>query len=180
MIAVCDFYCCLLPQCETLRTCRSGFPIATKWCCLRSVRVVVKRKGCCSNLSFGVALNTPFTKNGMCEKNSTHTHVARTSNNRMIAACDFYCCLLPQCEASRTCRSGFPIPTIPCSLFILCWKMGGWQTRKYSPSQMPTSKLLKVPISHASSFCSDCSTQPAGRKNWNVLIQLCIFDHRQG
>jgi len=24
----CDFYCCLLPQCEALRTCRSGFPIA--------------------------------------------------------------------------------------------------------------------------------------------------------
>jgi len=25
----CDLYCCLLPQCEALRTCRSGFPIAT-------------------------------------------------------------------------------------------------------------------------------------------------------
>ena len=24
-----DLYCCLLPRCETLRTCRSGFPIAT-------------------------------------------------------------------------------------------------------------------------------------------------------
>ena len=29
MIAVHDLYCCLLPQCEALRTCRSGFPIAT-------------------------------------------------------------------------------------------------------------------------------------------------------
>jgi len=28
-IATHDLYCCLLPQCETLRTCRSGFPIAT-------------------------------------------------------------------------------------------------------------------------------------------------------
>jgi len=26
-----DLCCCLLPQCEALRTCRSGFPIATKW-----------------------------------------------------------------------------------------------------------------------------------------------------
>jgi len=26
-------------------------------------------------------------------------------------ACDLYCCLLPQCEASRACRSGFPIAT---------------------------------------------------------------------
>ena len=25
----CELYCCLLPQCEALRTCRSGFPIAT-------------------------------------------------------------------------------------------------------------------------------------------------------
>jgi len=24
-----DLYCCLLPRCEALRTCRSGFPIAT-------------------------------------------------------------------------------------------------------------------------------------------------------
>jgi len=33
-------YCCLLPRCETLRTCRSGFPIATKWCCDQDVEVV--------------------------------------------------------------------------------------------------------------------------------------------
>jgi len=26
----CELYCCLLPQCEALRTCRSGFPIATQ------------------------------------------------------------------------------------------------------------------------------------------------------
>ena len=33
-------YCCLLPRCEALRTCRSGFPIATKWCCDQDVEVV--------------------------------------------------------------------------------------------------------------------------------------------
>ena len=27
-----DLYCCLLPRCEILRTCRSGFPIATVYC----------------------------------------------------------------------------------------------------------------------------------------------------
>jgi len=27
-------------------------------------------------------------------------------------ACELYCCLLPQCEAFRICRSGFPIATI--------------------------------------------------------------------
>jgi len=26
----CELYCCLLPQCEALRLCRSGFPIATE------------------------------------------------------------------------------------------------------------------------------------------------------
>jgi len=28
-----DLYCCLLPRCEALLTCRSKFPIARKWCC---------------------------------------------------------------------------------------------------------------------------------------------------
>jgi len=39
--------------------------------------------------------------------------VALTSNNdREIAARNLYCCLLTQCEALRTCRSGFPIATL--------------------------------------------------------------------
>jgi len=32
---------------------------------------------------------------------------------RVIMACELYCCLLPQCEALRICRSGFPITTPP-------------------------------------------------------------------
>jgi len=32
-------------------------------------------------------------------------------HEQVIAAHDLYCCLLPQCEALRTCRSGFPIAT---------------------------------------------------------------------
>ena len=82
-----DLYGCLLPRCEALRTCRSGFPIATKWCCdqdvevvpssglhtknVRSVWFVVKRRGCCCNLSGGVALIVWFTTNGMCVNNNT-------------------------------------------------------------------------------------------------------------
>jgi len=38
----------------------------------------------------------------------THICVTRTSSNRVIAACDLYCCLLPQCEALRACCSGSP------------------------------------------------------------------------
>jgi len=41
-----------------------------------------------------------------------HIYVTRTSNNRVIMACDFYCCLLPQCEALRTCRKSFPTATV--------------------------------------------------------------------
>jgi len=79
-IAVHDLYCCLLPQCKALCTCRSGFPIAIKWCCdqdvkvvpgatlqknVRSMRFVVKKTGCWGNLLVGVALNVRFTTNGM-------------------------------------------------------------------------------------------------------------------
>ena len=64
----------------------------------------------CCNLSVGGALNVWFTTNGMCVKNNT-TCVERTSSNRVIAVHDLYCCLLPQCKALRTCRSGFPITT---------------------------------------------------------------------
>ena len=41
-----------------------------------------------------------------------YMYVARTSNNRVISSGDLYCCLLPRCEALRTCRSGFPMATI--------------------------------------------------------------------
>jgi len=61
----------------------------------------------CCNLSAGVALNMWFTTNRMCVKNNTHVYVTRTSNNRVIMACDLYCCLLPQCEVLRTCHSDY-------------------------------------------------------------------------
>jgi len=47
------------------------------------------------------------------EEQHPYMYVARTSNNRVIAARDLYCCLLLQCEALRTRRSGFPIATLP-------------------------------------------------------------------
>jgi len=72
----------------------------------------VKRASNC-NLSIGVATNVRFTTNGMCAKNNTHIYEARTSNNRVIAARDLNCCLLPHCEALRIGRSGFPIGTQP-------------------------------------------------------------------
>jgi len=71
----------------------------------------------CCNLSAGVALNARFTTNGMCAKNNTRIYVARKSNNTVIVVRDLYCCLPPQCEALRTCRSDFPIATQSKRLF---------------------------------------------------------------
>jgi len=44
-----------------------------------------------------------------------HMYVARSSNNRVMLFGEPYCCLLPQCEALRTCHSGFLIATLPVS-----------------------------------------------------------------
>jgi len=66
----------------------------------------------CCNLSGGVALIVWFTTNGMCVKNNTIIYVVRTSNSKRVCEHDLYCCLLPQCEALCTCRSGFPIATV--------------------------------------------------------------------
>jgi len=69
-------------------------------------------------------------------------YVAQTSNNRVIMACDLYCCLLPQYEALRTCRSGFPIvamvtivslqllssSTLRCHPNTSIWQYIDWET----------------------------------------------------
>jgi len=103
----------LWPGCEG----RAEFSLHTKnvW----SVWFVVKRRGCCCNLSGGVVLIVRFTTNRMCMKNNTIMYVARTSNNRVISSGDLYCCLLPRCEALCTCRSGFPIATVAIAFVII-------------------------------------------------------------
>ena len=71
-----------------------------------------------------VLLQVRFTTNGICAKNNTHIYVVQTSNNRVIAPHDLYCCLLPQCEALRTC----------CSDFSIAWKWCCRQDLKVGPS----------------------------------------------
>ena len=52
-----------------------------------------------------------------CERRRTiYIYVALTNNNRVISSGELYCCLLPQCEALRTCRSGFPIAAVEIDL----------------------------------------------------------------
>ena len=53
-------------------------------------------------------------RTGCAWRTTPYIYVAQTSNNRVIMACELYCCLLPQCEALRICRSEFPIATKWC------------------------------------------------------------------
>jgi len=39
-------------------------------------------------------------------KNNTIIYLVRASNSKRDCEYDLYCCLLPQCEALRTCPSG--------------------------------------------------------------------------
>jgi len=91
---------------------RAKFSLHTKN--VRSVRFDIKRRGCCCNLSGGVAFIVWFTTNGVCVKNNTII----SSNSKKDCKHDLYCCLLPRCEALRTCRSGFPIATLWTSFWI--------------------------------------------------------------
>jgi len=59
------------------------------------------------SFSVSVVVNVRSTTKGMCVKNNTH--VSRTSRNKLSTPWDLCCCLLPQCEALRTCCSAFPI-----------------------------------------------------------------------
>ena len=64
---------------------------------------------------------------------------ALTVTTRVISSGDLYCCLLPQCEALRTCRSGFPIATVPRSSSQFQKGWWSWFTviRLQSPGQLP-------------------------------------------
>jgi len=89
---------------------RAKFSLHTKN--VRSVWFVVKRRGCCCNPSGGVALIVWFTTNRMCAKNKNMYAWSKQAIIKEIATHDLYYCLLPLCEALRTCRSGFLIATI--------------------------------------------------------------------
>ena len=95
----------LWPRCES----RAGFSLHTKnvW----SLRFVVKRRECCCHHSTGVALICTVHHEQNVNKEQHHKYVLWTSNNRVMSSGELYCCLLPQCKALRTCRSGFPIAT---------------------------------------------------------------------
>jgi len=123
--------CFLSPQICWLRKIRSVEKFWLKWkkkkksLILLLVRLVFRRckrgKFLQRFLQLPDVATSPVALRWMCDSPRTdvreeqqHISVARTSNNRVIAEHDLYCCLLPQCDALRTCRSGFPIATKWC------------------------------------------------------------------
>jgi len=58
-------------------------------------------------------------------EDNTRIYVARTSNDKVSTASDFYCCLLPQYEALHTGLSSFLIATKwCCGQDAVCTKSG--------------------------------------------------------
>ena len=72
-------------------------------CCKKEGMLLQPPRWCCVECAIHHVRNA-------CEEQH-RIYVARTSNNRVISSGDLYCCLLPQFEALRTCRSAFPIAT---------------------------------------------------------------------
>jgi len=66
---------------------------------------------CWWRLLVGTSLHVYYTKNEMCAKNNIYLYVVQTSNNRVSMACDFYCCLLPQCGALHSWHLGLQFAT---------------------------------------------------------------------
>jgi len=131
-----DVYCCLLPQCEALHTCRLGFPVTTKWHFDQDVKVVpgakFTKRMCdrCASLQKGgdvvatsqfmLRWQVRFTQMG-CAQRETHNYMWREQVNKVISSGDLYYCLLPQCEALRGCRSRFLIATQ--EIYFLVFRM---------------------------------------------------------
>jgi len=94
-----------------------AFPIATKWCCDHDVEVVLceaftKRTcdRCCSCKKEWMLLQplrwccvdcVIHHERDVRKEQQIYIYVAQTSNDRVIMACELYCCLQPQCEALR-------------------------------------------------------------------------------
>jgi len=124
---------------------------------VRSVRFVVKRR-CCCNISGGVTLNVWFTTNGMCAKNN-NIYVTWTSSDRVIAAHELYCCLLPRCKALRTCCSGF----------------SDHNSSRMCQGLLKTCRKNSWKMQAAICLCHDCTTAKFRFALLRILAAICSF-----
>ena len=114
-------------------------------------------------------------RTGCAWRTTPYIHVARTSNNRVIVAVELYCCLLPQCEALRICRSGFPIATQlwdkwPTEMFYRK------KTKQISP-RGPYKPHCFYPrvrsLRRRACFLFSASSQESHMKNLNIAPDAC-------
>ena len=89
---------------------RDEFNLHTKN--VRSVWFVVKRRGCCCNLSGGVALIAWFTTNRIRVKNNTIMYVARASNSKRDCGTWSRLLLATTVRSFAHMPLGFPIATL--------------------------------------------------------------------
>jgi len=110
----------------------------------------------------------------VCARRTTlYIYVARTSIIGVIMACDLYCCLLPQCEALRTCRSDFRSQHNVIFIFSDLYTIG---------------KAVCLPLHYHirkgnfDSFCSDIFNRTSSLKSGTLLrglprlrrLQVCL------
>jgi len=88
---------------------------------VRLVWTVAKRRGCCCNLSGGVASIVWFTTNGMCVKNNTIMYVAQASNSKRD--CDTWSLLL--LAAAVRSFAHMPLRISDCNKMVLRPGCGG-------------------------------------------------------
>jgi len=126
----------------------------------------------CCNLSGGMIVW--FTTNGMCVKNNTIICVAWASNSKRDCEHDLYCCLLPRCEALRTCRSGFPIATVNC-LFaeFVSQLIRMFSSNKLSKANTQQQHFVMLPIHQQLS--SMVSNMNKSENNFPILSEFNIF-----
>jgi len=133
-------------------------------------------------------------RTGCARRTTIYIYVARTSNDRVIAACELYCCLLPQCAALRTCRSGFPIATVSyvkhCLKTYVRSKMRRYRVAGFAlfscnenacaTSHFVAVTVFKIPADQASlvSAAQDRSknianmaAMPVFAKSWQLLLR---------
>jgi len=119
---------------------RAEFSLHTKnvW----SVRFVVQRRGCCYNLSGGVALIVWFTTNGMCVKNNTTIYVARASNSKRD--CDVVALPILTCERLNVTTSVWKERLRAWSLLLLAAMVGSFARMllRISDRNTPNSSAL--------------------------------------
>jgi len=140
--------CC----CHSVKLCAlaaQGF----RWCCAQDVKIMpdaaFTKRMCyrCGSLWKGDVVATSWlTLCWMCDspwmgcarriKPIYISYVLWTSNNKMISLGDLNCCLLSQCEALRTCCSGFPITTGLSSLPLDQFCQSGLSNGKITPAML--------------------------------------------